>query len=372
MSGISVPMEILAYLGNHYTIHLAYSSPMKTLISPPAPRRAPRSVKLPSRIKSSRKNTVTDVYRTVERGGGEAGKKALQFTVGSDPELMLLRASDNKIISSLNVLKKDKHEPIDLGGGVKMYADCTLVETSFTPVKGFEPIVPRFREVFTRMYEGLDRIEKGAYRLLPKASHMFGEEELTDERAKLIGCDPSYEAYERRMHQPAPFTDGLRTGSLHLHIGRADYETASDNRLMTLQSKENVIKLMDVFVGCSSVIICKDDSAPARRRLYGACGSFRPTPWGLEFRPLDPYALKTPELLQLIWDLTEYSMTYVNEDIVTDLLKKVDAEEVQKAVNKYDRPLAKKVLIQAGLPAGLMARVESNYNVPSFEEAWGI
>jgi hypothetical protein len=328
--------------------------------------------------KPKQKPVAAQIYSTLEGGAGggiEVGRKAasIPFTLGSDPELMLWDKKVGKIVSSLNVLKKDKHEPIDLGNGVAMYADCTLVETSFSPVTGFGPIVDRFNEVFHRMYEGLDKIEKGQYSLIPQASHVFDEVELAgDKRANEIGCDPSYEAYLRCIHHPDPFKDGLRTGSLHLHVGRADWKKPTDQRLMSMESKEEVIKLLDVFVGCASVIICKDDTAPARRALYGKAGSFRPTDYGVEMRCLDPYAMKTPELLRLIWDLVEHSIQYLERDAIPALLAKVDEKEVQTAINEYDRPLARKVIKQAGLSGGLMARIERNYAAPSFEMAWGL
>lgn len=304
------------------------------------------------------------------------------FTIGSDPELMIFDKEAGKIVSSMPVLKRTKKDPIDLGNGVKVYADNVLAEASFRPISLIEDFAAHVRDVITRVQECLG----GRYSLLPQSSHVYDADDLKHELTEMgddgkvntvtafdIGCTPWFDVYTTEMCDPAPFKDGLRSSSMHIHLGNPDYKTDYEGHLMTIPSKEHAIKVMDIIVGCAAAIFDKDPSSITRRNLgYGKAGTFRLCPYGAEYRVLSSYGLRTPELTKLVHDLTSHAMSHISGGTVIDLIESISPVDIQHAINQSDGAMARKVLRQAALPAALMKRVEKTYDIPAFATAWGL
>lgn len=290
----------------------------------------------------------------------------LKTTLGSDPELLLFDLHQGKIVSAITVLGRDKHDPIDLGDGIKMYSDNVLVEAAFPPADSKQGILDSFRKVFSRMKNQLGE----RYTLLPMASHVYADDELKEPVAWESGCSPNYDVYARKSNLPADFTNGLRTGSFHIHIGNADWKKKDcSQKLLTLESKEQAIKLLDIFVGVSSVIFDRDPTAHARRRLYGKAGEFRPTPYGVEYRVLGNFPLRSPAATMLVFDLVDLALDHVRSDTEKDALAMFKEEEVRSAINDHDVGLAE--MICSALPDHLQEAIHKDYDA-DFSKAWSL
>lgn len=285
--------------------------------------------------------------------------KKMKFTIGSDPELML-KNSKGKIVSSLPVLKCDKDAPIKLENGIRFYADNILAEAAFPPQTTKEGFVGIFRETFGAMRKHLGN----EFAIEPIASHVYDDSELEDPKAWEIGCTPNYNGYTEAMNEVVNFTSGLRTGSAHIHLG--------NEKLCDFNTRHQTIRLLDAIVGCSSVIFDKDPSSRARRKYYGTAGEFRPTPYGLEWRVLSPFVLRHPALVELAYDLIDFSMSIVESDEIKAFLSKVKPEDVQAAINTCNVKTARKVLAKIGLPDDLLKRVEADYDTADFNKNWAI
>lgn len=209
------------------------------------------------------------------------------MTLGADPEFMLYDMEKGKIVSAIGVLKNDKYTPIDLGEGRKMYADNVLVEFSFPPSDCIDKFIESIRSVLQAGQKQLGQ----QYRLVAKAAHVYDEEELADPKAREGGCSPNFDVYAQTANLPPAFEGGLRTGSFHIHIG--------SSQLQTRERKDMMIKALDCWLGLASVAFDTDPTALKRRKLYGKAGEFRPTGYGVEYRVLGPYAIKSPELVRL-------------------------------------------------------------------------
>jgi len=287
----------------------------------------------------------------------------LKFEAGTDPECMILDVEQNKIVSSIPILKRDKHKPIDLKDGFKCFCDNVLIECSVPPAKNKKEFIKNLRTVFTRMQETLG----DKYKLMPKASHVYDKQDLEPSYnidPMEIGCHPSINVYAMEQKLPPAFNGGLRTGSFHLHFGHKLFKD--------FQTRLNTIKLLDIYVGLSSIIFDKDESSAARRQLYGEAGQFREQKWGLEYRVLSPYALKTPKLVDLVYDLADYSFNHVRHGTDKAFVNSFNADKIQKAINTCDVELARKLLSQVGMPKELMERVEENYGELDMHKQWAI
>lgn len=306
-------------------------------------------------------------------------KNKVEFTFGADPELFLFDREKKKVVSSIPVLKRDKDNPINVKNGVKLYADNALVELAFPPAKSKKQFINTLKCAFV----GAKKCLGNRYSLLPIAAHRYEEKDL---KAKLsyikdgkkktvtaweIGCNPNFSAYKDGPNKMIPFKNGLRSGSFHLHIGNKNYKNDFDGKLISEESKINAVRLMDIFVGVSSILFDKDKTAPLRRKLYGKAGEHRPTPYGVEYRVLGNFALRSPDLVSLVFDLTEHALSFIKSDTENTILGNINPKLVMKAINTNDKKLAIKILKSAKLPEKLFERVNANFN-PNFENSWGV
>lgn len=317
----------------------------------------------------------------------------LNITLGSDPELMLFDRKEGRIVSSLSVIKNDKHDPIMLDKTTKMYSDNVLVEAAFNPCYTTIGVVNKIRDTLALAHANLGV----RYALLPIASHNFSDlpprpddalvkDFLTNPDNKgdaipeewKIGCNPNFSVYQGDVGEPrdqSPFPDSLRTGSFHIHIGNADYKNPDASTLLTAMDKANAVKLMDIFVGVPSVAFDKDPSSAARRKLYGRAGEFRPTPYGIEYRVLGNYALRSPTLTELVFELTAFAMQQFDiEGKAEECINMIGMDRVVKCINENDVSLAYNIMRDSWLPATLWKKVAVAKNVAASDtlKEWGI
>jgi len=291
-----------------------------------------------------------------------------QFTIGGDPEVFI-SGKNGEIHSSIPILKRDKHNPIvlDKKSGVKTYADNSLAEMAFNPSKSKKEFVEKYRKAFL----GLQKYLGKNYRIKIQSAHFFKENELEAAHGidpMQVGCSPEFNHWKREVNQLGEFTNTMRSGSSHIHIG---HEMFKD-----INNKERALKMIEIFLGCSSVIWDNDKTSSVRREKYGTSGSFRPTDYGFETRFMSNYMLNSPKLVELAYDLIEFSLSFVFNDKDAEILSKVSVEDVQNAINKCDKDLAVSVLKQAGLTEELFKRVveqsKKSYSTKDFYKEWDI
>lgn len=309
------------------------------------------------------------------RGGGKRGKKvsdSLSVTWGADPECHIADLQqDGKIVSSIHILKRDKHDPIDLGNGVMLYADNLLGEFSLSPSDTKEEMLDRMKDAFTRIHEHLgDR-----YILVPKAAHLYPDDEMIpgfniDPMA--IGCNPSVDCLKESLNMPLPFSDNTRTGSFHIHVGNKAWQGKHDGRLLTFNSRHDAIKLLTIYLGLGSVIFSRDETSRDRRKIYGRAYEARVTGYGVEHRSTEPYPLRSREMTALVLDLAEHAINHIKTRTEQDIIKSVDLHAVGAAVNTCDKVAALAILSKLDLPSGLMARIQKDYGMPDLKAGWGL
>ncbi len=248
-------------------------------------------------------------------------------TYGADPELMLYDTVKNKIVSAIGVLKNDKYTPIELPMGIMMYADNVLVEFSFPPCRDHASFVESLRNA---LQYGQNHLGP-RYRFIAKAAHVYDDEELADPKALEGGCSPNFDVYAGAPNMPPKFEGGLRTGSFHIHIG--------SDQLQTRETKDAMIKYLDLCLGVPSLVFDHDSTSQQRRKLYGKAGEFRPTPYGVEYRVLGPYALRSPRLVSLCLNLVDLAFQAANvgepELRVDNIINSHDVEVATEFVHTY-------------------------------------
>lgn len=288
------------------------------------------------------------------------------ITFGSDPELMIYSKSDKRVVSALRILDRDKKDPLDLGQGVKMYADNALCEASMPPENSVESMVLGMRSALSKMQSALGR--RGNYSLSAQASEFFDDCEMEDEKLWEVGCNPNWDAYREAENTPIPFTDTMRTGSFHIHLGNEMIA----GKLQQNPHKTQLIKTLDVYLGCASVIFDRDPTAVQRRRYYGKAGEFRSTDYGVEYRVLGNWPLRSPITTKLCFDLAAYALNLLHTGHAKAACEAVGEAAPQKAINENDKGLAKEVLLKAAMPEEFMQRIFRKHRNASLNQSWGI
>lgn len=309
-----------------------------------------------------------------------------KITIGTDPELML---ADDKgvIVNSLPVLKKDKHDPIMLDKNTKLYCDNVLVEMAMKPALSSIEMVNRLTGCFRMATEALPP----GYSLVPKAAHYYEElppkpsdeiihlvttGQLPDDVIPMewqIGCNPNFDVYAGTMRNQSRFPNTLRTGSFHIHIGNKNWNDEEEYELLTDPQKRKAIKLLDIFLGCPSVVFDTDESSKLRRSLYGGAGEWRPTPYGVEYRVLSNFALRSPLLAKACFDLAFYAMSFLNSGYDDHILKECNMMDVQKAINGSDARLAASISRKYPIPHEIEAAIKDGKEQAaklSMRQAW--
>src|ERR1035437_8060990 len=105
----------------------------------------------------------------------------MNFTFGSDPELML--SKDGKFYSAIGIVPGDKYERHEIGKH-QFYYDNVMAECAVFPGKTRESTIKSFQDCF-RKYAKLVK----PYKLVVKASQNYPISELQHPEARRIGCD---------------------------------------------------------------------------------------------------------------------------------------------------------------------------------------
>lgn len=214
-----------------------------------------------------------------------------KLLVGADPELFLQNPNSGAFVSAHNYVKGTKEQPFPVDKGA-VQLDGTAAEFNIYPAKTANEFVGNIRTVMARLAE---MTHGSGYQLVAEPVADFDPvyfDTSIPTSAKILGCDPDYDAWELRPNDPPDQTRTFRTGAGHIHLGWGkDFDPMSPDHF---QLCAEVCRQLDYYVGIWSLLWDKDNR---RRELYGRAGAFRPKTYGVEYRVLSNSWLKS-EMLQ--------------------------------------------------------------------------
>lgn len=239
----------------------------------------------------------------------------MSFTIGTDPEFFL--ASEDKIYSAISVLNADKYHPIEKGE-FSFFADNVLAECNIPPSNSKEKFISNIRHALTKLAAIVH-----PFIILPQASCYMHKSQLKHPAAKEVGCKEECCAYTNEIVQNEHVeyvikNTNLRCAGGHLHIGSPGLQ-------------ESFVKLLDVFLALPFVLIDADDTIKRRRKIYGKAGRFRKPAYGIEYRTLNNYWLSSPDLVNLVYNLVEFTLEFKQEIEIKDLPNIINENNVDKA-----------------------------------------
>lgn len=209
------------------------------------------------------------------------------------------------------------------------------------------------------------------------------------EASRKLGCQPSLNIYGDKTVEIDGATYMKRSAAGHIHFG-SPHITAGNVK------PERLVRLCDVILGNTFVLLDRDPGAAERRKHYGRAGEYRLPKHGLEYRTLSNFWLKYYPLMSLVFGMAhqtfwiasgEYAKKYYVDmyrstasptylppntawDAEAEIMAKVDLRKVEEAINTNSFKLAKETYDEAVRPffAGITAtKGLSSYNIDALD-----
>lgn len=300
------------------------------------------------------------------------------FSFGSDPEIFL--AINGKIVNAIGLLPS-KQQKISRGLS-SVYYDNALAEFQIEPSNTAAEAIENIQKAMLLLQETLPNHE-----IKVQSAHWFQKSDVDNEESRTVGCNSEYCAYT--LEQVMPPHDvikntSFRTAGGHIHLGENDIFNDGDDIIST-------VRMLDLFLGIPSLLLDNDNTQKYRRRIYGHAGSHRLPDHGLEYRCLGNFWLQSPKLVEIVYDLTDFTIKFVeneghrkywsppNDDDdtfdQTNLCFGYDAKLLRSCINSCDKRKALKFMqiVEQHIPVELYQRIQnlSTLNLDIYSE-WGI
>lgn len=211
--------------------------------------------------------------------------------IGADPEFFL-RDAKGTFVSAHDKLPGTKNEPYKVDCGA-VQVDGLACEFNINPAETEEEFIHNIRTVLGEVRKMIPKeysFDFSPYITIPQEYF----KSLPDE-VKELGCNPDMNVYLAGFN-PVPRNRPARTGSGHIHIGwTKGADTNSDQHLF--DCNQLVMALDNTYENFRRYF----DPDTYRQTMYGTRGSFRPKPYGVEYRTPSNAWLKYPNLYPWIF-----------------------------------------------------------------------
>ncbi len=215
----------------------------------------------------------------------------MELMIGADPELFLMEK--DQFVSGFDVIPGTKRAPFKVNKGA-VQVDGMALEVNIEPASTDK----EFANNLTAVLKALREMVPSEYDLTISPVAHFDDVYMAQQprQAKILGCDPDFNAYTEDQN-PAPEGDmNMRTAAGHIHLGwTQDQEPMNQDHFKACC---DLAIQLDYYLGLHSVVHDKDTE---RVQMYGSPGSFRPKPYGMEYRVLSNYWLRYPDTMRDIF-----------------------------------------------------------------------
>ena len=267
------------------------------------------------------------------------------FTIGCDPEFFVKERVTGKLISAIPFIKGTKRKPELLPKGGNIQRDNVALEIATDPAETIDQFV---MHISRTLEEAVKKLPVGC-EIVATPSARFDEDQLTHPEALMFGCNPDYDAW-KRCENTTPYSSDhtFRSCGAHIHVGT----TGKDENafLLDFEKKLEMVKVMDCLHGIISTILDNSKESVDRRILYGKAGAHRAKEYGVEYRVLSNYWLKSPTTVMMVYSLTQDALKICRNGEADKLIEAMGENEVQSVINKGKPRVAAKMLKNHLLP----------------------
>lgn len=163
----------------------------------------------------------------------------------------------------------------------------------------------------------------------PNYSEIFVTIEVVDKKPNDNNlCSPDFNVYTMMPNEAPDARGSLRSAGGHLSIG---YDEPN------FEMNIKIVQAMDLFLGIPSIVL---DTDKERKKLYGKAGAFRETDFGIEYRVLSNFWIKTQETVDWAVEQALKAVKFASEE---DWLDNDLQADIQLAINNQDYYLASKI-----------------------------
>lgn len=256
----------------------------------------------------------------------------MNIKLGADPEIFY--AEEGRLVSAFGVIQGDKKNPYPVENGA-VQVDGMALEFNIDPAEDKEQWVFNLQSVLAQ----LEGMVKGSLVPIPVAE--FGSEYIQGQpdEAKVLGCDPDFNAWTGSANPEPDGDQPFRTAAGHIHVGFT--EEADINSPSFKKSCESLVRQLDYYLAIPSIMI---DNCTMRREMYGKAGAYRPKEYGLEYRVLSNFWLSSTELMEWVFDTTQRAIHDMKEGV--RLEKKYG--DIQEVINLSDKERALEIINAEG------------------------
>jgi hypothetical protein len=263
-------------------------------------------------------------------------------TIGADPEFFIRRADTGTPQPIIGLLggTKGKAIPIGPSGIYGMQEDNVMAEYNIPPcndesafmshvTRGRDAIMDHLHTKFPYQYE-VDRA----------AARVFAASALDHPQARTFGCSPDFDGYQMGGENVGIAPEALVVPGLgewrfcggHVHLGY--------KHLLKSDMPDYVAaQWADVFLGLTLLAY---DRQGQRRQFYGTPGRYRPTSYGIEYRPLSTLWTFNPSGLEYVayYGIALCKFLLKSEAALKRLWAEVPWMDVRRAIIAEDVDLA--------------------------------
>ena len=251
-----------------------------------------------------------------------------QILVGSDPEIFVKQ--NGQFVCAHNLIPGTKENPHKVEKGA-VQVDGFALEFNIDPAANVEDFILNHDTVMgilARMVPGYELAP------VPVADFTKAYMEAQPAEARILGCDPDFDAYTGMANIKPQADLPMRTASGHVHIGWGkDMEDHVEQcRAVAVQ--------MDFYLGLPSLFY---DNDTRRRSMYGKAGCYRPKPYGAEYRTLSNAWLLSRERMAWVFNQVQEGMKQLMDG--KDLLSTYGS--VAEIINNSDKKEAQRIIKDA-------------------------
>ena len=168
------------------------------------------------------------------------------------------------------------------------------------------------------------------------------------EKSKTFGCAPSTNLYQHAESKITvdPKKYRKRSAGGHIHLGAVGgYGDGVKNALANV---DEMVYMLDIIVGNTSVLLDRNPNNVERRKVYGRAGEYRSKSYGIEYRTLSNYWLQSYQLMSFVTGLARMAVHIVAQsslkgegrNFVGEIKAAVKKEDIVKAIQENDFALA--------------------------------
>lgn len=257
-----------------------------------------------------------------------------EVLVGCDPEFWVKNTKNGVVESAHGLVAGTKANPLPVKGG-QVQVDGMALEIGIDPAK----TITSFNNNLDKVFVEIKKLIPKHYEFVYEPVAEFGKEYIDNqpEEAKVLGCEPDYNAYTGAVNPRPDAEKPFRTASGHIHVSWKKNDPEWPDEIDPLEPTHfeaccMLAKTMDAFLGIPSLAWDRDEK---RRELYGAPGCFRPKCYGggwlgMEYRVLSNKWLSYPQARDLVFGNTIDAFTnLLNNPELPDLkYQGVSAKEI--------------------------------------------